>query len=96
MKYISISLALLVTLCATLFAEPELTGNPHELTAYLQGIPQTVRITGRAEKKLPADRAIIHINVTTEGRSMAGALEENQTLRSEITQTLLAAGLTTN
>jgi len=87
---------LLFILTSVLFAEPELTGTPQELTGYLQDIPQTVRITGRAEKKIPADQAIIHINVTTEGRSMAGALAENQTLRTEITQTLLAAGLTTN
>jgi len=79
-----------------LFAEPELTGSPQELTGYLKDIPQTVRITGKAEKKIPADRAIIHINVKTESRSMADALAANRALRGEITTALLAAGIPTN
>lgn len=87
---------LLLILTPALFAEPELTGSPAELTGYLQDIPQTVRITGTAEKKLPADRAIIHLKVTTESRSMSDALSANRTLRADITKTLLLAGLATN
>jgi uncharacterized protein YggE len=86
----------LLTLTPVLFAEPELTGSPAELAGYLQDIPQTVRITGTAEKKVPADRAIIQLKVTTESRSMSDALNENRSLRANITKTLLMAGLTTN
>lgn len=76
-----------------LFAEVELTGSPGELSGYLTDIPQTVSITGKAEKKVPADQAIIHIEVTTESRSMDEALTENRKLRQQITTKLLSAGL---
>lgn len=79
-----------------LFAEVELNGNPQELTAYLSTIPETVMIEGKAEKKLPADRAVIQLKVTTENKSMDAALAANRLLREEITTKLLAAGLTTN
>jgi len=95
MKHLTL-IALTLMFNSDLFAEPELTGTPGELTGYLQDIPQTVRITGKAEKKIPADRAIIHLNVTTEGRSLAEALSENRTLRAEITKNLLSTGLSTN
>jgi uncharacterized protein YggE len=89
-------LSLLMISAFPLFAEVELNGNPQELTAYLSTIPETVMIEGRAEKKLPADRAVIHLKVTTENKSMDAALSANRLLREEITTKLLAAGLTTN
>jgi uncharacterized protein YggE len=89
-------LSLLLISTFPLFAEVELNGNPQELTAYLSTIPKTVLIEGRAEKKLPADRAVIHLKVTTENKSMDAALAANRLLREEITTKLLAAGLTTN
>ncbi|MGE4489040.1 MAG: SIMPL domain-containing protein [Kiritimatiellales bacterium] len=88
------AVSLCMVLTSPLFAEVELNGNPQELANYLTAVPQTVTIQGRAEKKLPADRAIIHLKVTTENKSMDAALTENRVLRKEIADTLLAAGLT--
>lgn len=88
--------SLLLASSTPLFAEVELNGNPQELTAYLSTIPETVMIEGKAERKLPADRAIIHLKVTTENKSMDAALAANRLLREEINTKLLAAGLTTN
>lgn len=88
--------ALLLISTFPLFAEVELNGNPQELTAYLSTIPETVMIEGRAEKKLPADRAIIQLKITTEDKSMDASLAANRRLREEITAKLLAAGVTTN
>jgi uncharacterized protein YggE len=79
-----------------LFAEVQLNGNPQELTAHLSTIPETVVIEGKAERKLPADRAVIQLKVSTENKSMDAALSANRLLREEITTKLLAAGLTTN
>jgi hypothetical protein len=96
MKRLQVALALVLLSSLPLFAEVELTGNPQELAAYLRNIPETVMIEGKAEKKLPADRAIIHLKVTTENKSMDAALAANRLLREEITTKLTAAGLTTN
>ncbi len=88
--------SLLLISALPLFAEIELNGNPQELSAYLSSIPETVMIEGRAEKKLPADRAIIQLKITTEDKLMDASLAANRRLREEITMKLLAAGLTTN
>lgn len=88
--------SLLVISSFPLFAEVELNGNPQELSAYLSTIPETVMIEGKAEKKLPADRAVIQLKVTTENKSMDAALAANRLLREEINTKLLTAGLTTN
>jgi uncharacterized protein YggE len=96
MKRLWIVFSLLSALAVSGFAEVQLEGSPRELSGYLSDIPQTVTITGTAEKKVPADRAVIHVNVTTESRSMDEALTLNKTLRQQITTKLLAAGLTQN
>lgn len=88
--------SLLMLAVSPLFAEVELNGNPQELTAYLASIPEPVMIEGKAERKLPADRAIIHLKITTENKSMDTALAANRLLREEINTKLLAAGLSTN
>ena len=94
MKCRWIVFSLLGALVLPLSAEVSMEGSPRELSGYLTDIPQKVAITGTAEKKVPADRAIIHVEVTTENRSMDEALTENRKLRQQITVKLLAAGLT--
>jgi uncharacterized protein YggE len=93
MFYRLVSVFALLFSAQLLFAAPELTGTPQELTSYLQEIPSTVSISGTAEKKLPANLAIIHLKVTTEEKSMAEALRKNHLLRQEIASNLVAAGL---
>lgn len=94
MKYIGSVFSLLAVLTAPLFAEVQLEGSPRELSNYLTDIPQTVSITGTAEKKIPADRAILHLQVATESRDMNDALAQNRILREQITTKLINAGLT--
>lgn len=93
MSYRFVLTAVLCSTVLTVSAEPELTGTPRELTAYLADIPDTVPITGTAERKLPADKAIIHITVSTEDKSMDAAIARNHSLRTEITSSLVASGL---
>src|SRR5690242_12996660 len=51
-------------------AEPELKGTPSELGNYLNTIPKTVLVTGEAEVKVPADRALVTLRVRTENHSL--------------------------
>lgn len=96
MNHLRTAFSLSLILSVPLFAAVELNGNPQELSAYLSTIKETVMIEGKAEKKIAADRAIIHLKITTENRSMETALAENRSLREKITTQLLAAGLSTN
>ena len=74
-------------------AEPEVKGSPAELTAYLAGVPRLVSISGEAELKLPADRALISLKVVTENKSLQEASRANQEIRAKILRTLAEHGL---
>jgi len=74
-------------------AEPELKGTPAELAAYLASVPKTVTLLGDAEVKVPADRALISLNVVTENKSLQEASRANQELRARIVRSLTEQGL---
>jgi len=74
-------------------AEPEVKGSPAELTAYLAGVPKLVSISGEAELKLPADRALISLKVVTESKSLQEASRANQEVRARILRTLSDHGV---
>ena len=76
-----------------LHAEPELKGSPGELAAYLASVPKTVSLTGEAEVKVPADRALISLNVVTENKSLQEASRANQEIRARILRALTEQGL---
>lgn len=83
-----------VLLCVqNLAAETEIKGSPAELAGYLANVPRTVAITGEAEVKVPADRAVIGLKVTTENKSLQDALRLNQEVRSKIVNELKDRGL---
>jgi uncharacterized protein YggE len=65
-------------------AEPELKGTPAELSAYLSSIQRTVIIHGEAEVRVPADKAIVQIKVSTENRSLQDALRLNEEARTRL------------
>lgn len=75
------------------FAEPELKGSPAELSGYLTTVPGTVTITGDAEEKVQADRALVTLKVATEERSLEDALENNDKARAELTKKLIEKGI---
>lgn len=89
-----IILLVVLSLCfARAQAEPELKGTPAELSAFLTSVPKTVTVTGEAEMKIPADRALISLNVVTESKSLQDASRENQELRGRILRTLTERGI---
>jgi uncharacterized protein YggE len=63
-------------------ADTEIKGNPIELAQYLSGIPKTVKIMGEAEVRVPADKAIVSLKVSTENKALHEALRSNQEVRS--------------
>jgi uncharacterized protein len=88
-----LSTILVLAFASTVLAEPSLTGTATELSNYLSGVPQTVAVTGRAEIKVPADRAVIQLKVSTEDKLLQGALKKNQTIRNDTKTSLEKAGI---
>jgi uncharacterized protein YggE len=74
-------------------AEPELKGSPAELATYLAGLPKTVLVSGEAEMKVQADRAMLILRVTTEHKSLEETLRANQEVRAKIISSLKERGL---
>ena len=88
---LNVSLAILA--CSGVAAEPELRGTASELTQYLNSLPKTVTITGEAEVKVPADKAIVSLKVTTESKALEGALRSNQEVRGKLLSQLKKQGI---
>lgn len=93
MKRKHLALALSCCLPALVHAAPELSGTPHELSQYLLEQKRIIAIQGQAEHKVEADRAVVAIAVKTKESQLSRALERNETLRSEIRETLQQAGI---
>jgi uncharacterized protein YggE len=74
-------------------AEPELRGSPTELSTYLASVPKIVSIVGDSEQKVPADKAVMSLKVTTENKSFQEALHANQEVRSKLVAFLKKAGI---
>src|SRR5258708_21865999 len=90
----TIALAAFVLLAASpVFAETEITGTPTELTQYLTGIPKTVMVVGEAEVRVPADKALVSLKVSTESKSLHEALPSNQEVRSKLGSFLQKQGI---
>jgi uncharacterized protein YggE len=67
-----------------LHADPELRGSAYDLEKFLTGVPKTVAITGESEVKLPADRAIVMLKISTENKFLQEALRLNQESRTKL------------
>src|SRR6267142_5485110 len=74
-------------------AEPEIKGNPNELTQYLSSVPKTVIVTGEAEVRMPADKVIVSLKVSTENKSLHEALRLNNEVRSKVGNYLQKQGI---
>ncbi|EEF58786.1 SIMPL domain-containing protein [Pedosphaera parvula] len=79
-----ILLAACSLIVSQLRADPELKGTPNELTQFLTRVPKAAQVTGEGELKVQADRAIITLKITTESKSLQGALRLNQEMRSKL------------
>jgi uncharacterized protein YggE len=65
-------------------ADPELRGSPYDLEKFLSGVPKLVTITGETEMKLPSDRAIVMLRISTENKLLSEALKSNQVMRTKL------------
>jgi uncharacterized protein YggE len=73
--------------------EPELKGTPTELARHLKELNRIVTVSGEGELKVPADRAIVTLRLTSESKSLQEALRANQVLRTKLVSTLTAQGI---
>ena len=85
------SLILLIGFRAS--AEPEIKGTAPELAQFINGIPRTVAVTGEAEVRVPAHRAVLNLNVVTEDKSLREALRMNRELREKLADDLKGLGI---
>jgi len=76
-----------------LFADTEIKGTPTELSNYLTGIPKNVVITGEAEVRVSADKAIVSLKVSTESKALHDTLHLNQEVRSKLVDFLQKQGI---
>jgi uncharacterized protein YggE len=92
------SILILFALSAStaLSADPELKGTPAELASYLSGLPKLVSIIGESEVKVPADRAMVTLKITTESKSLQESLRLNQEARGRVAAFLKEHGFGTN
>lgn len=71
-------------MASQIHAEPELRGSAFELEKFLSGVPKMVTVTGESEMKLPADRAIVMLRISTENKMLQEALRSNQVSRTKL------------
>src|SRR5687768_7747459 len=76
-------------------AEPELKGTLGEVREHLAAMDRIVTVSGDAEVKSPADRAIVTLRLTSESKSLQEALKANQALRGKLVNTLKERGIAT-
>jgi len=89
----------LTTFCVVLlvgfqaWAEPEIKGTAPELAQFLNGVPKTVTVTGEAEVRVPANRAVLSLKVVTENKSLQEALRANAELRGKLAEYMKKQGI---
>ena len=74
-------------------AEPEIKGTAPELAQFINGVPKAVAVTGEAEIRVPAHRAVLSLRVKTENKSLQEALRANLELRGKLADYLKGLGI---
>jgi hypothetical protein len=87
------TLGFVLLLAIKAHGEPEIKGTAPELAQFLNGVPKTVAVTGEAEVRVPANRAVLSLKVVTENRSLQEALRANAELRGKLTEYLKKLGI---
>ncbi|HLP75393.1 MAG TPA: SIMPL domain-containing protein [Candidatus Paceibacterota bacterium] len=77
----------------TTFAEPEIKGTPAELAQYLRAVPKTAVLSGEAEVRVPAHRAVVSLKVVTENKSLLEAMRQNRELGGQVAERLKKQGV---
>lgn len=75
------------------FAQTELKGSPEDLRKFLHPQAQLVTLSDKVEKKAYSDKAIIHLVITTEGKTLSESLTHNNTVREKVRTDLIAKGI---
>lgn len=89
----SIVTSIVLLLGLTAFAEPELKGTASELAQFISTVPKTVVVTGEAEVRVPARRAVLSLQVATENKSLQEAMRANVELRTKLADYLKNQGI---
>lgn len=92
----SILIVFALSAATTFSAEPEIKGTPAELTSYLSGLSKLVSIVGESEVKVPADRAVVMLKITTESKSLQESIRLNHEARGRVAAFLKENGFGTN
>lgn len=79
-----------------LFAAPELSGSPHELSQYLLDARKIITISGSGEEKVEADRAIVSLTIKNEAKKLNSAMKANDALQQQVKQQLLDGGISSD
>jgi hypothetical protein len=88
-----VTLGLILLFGFKTYAEPEIKGTAPELAQFLNGVPKTVAVTGEAEVRVPANRAVLSLKVVTENKSLQEALRANAELRGKLAEYLKKQGI---
>jgi uncharacterized protein YggE len=92
MKKLIITGALLLA-CFMAPAEPEIKGTVSDLAHFINDVPKSVVVTGEAEVRVPAHRAVVSLNVITENKSLQEAMKANLEIRNKLTDYLKNLGI---
>lgn len=89
----SIILLCLFNFSSLVLAQTELKGSPEDLRKFLHPQAQLITLQDKAEKTAYSDKAIIHLVVTTEAKTMSESLVLNNNVREKVARDLIAAGI---
>ncbi len=75
------------------FAQTELKGSPDDLRKFLHPQEQIITLQDKAEKTAYSDKAIIHLVVTSEAKTLSESLTLNNDIRERASRDLIAKGI---
>ncbi|WP_444917948.1 SIMPL domain-containing protein [Microbulbifer sp. JMSA003] len=74
-------------------ATPEIKGSPQDLRDLIYPISRVLTLHGSAKETAYSDQAIVNIIVTTEEPLLSDAIASNSSLREQLTESLIKAGI---
>ncbi|WP_444958424.1 SIMPL domain-containing protein [Microbulbifer sp. ZKSA002] len=91
MKRLALFAALIIPALSQ--AAPEITGTPQDLRGLIYPESRIVTLHGNAKETAYSDQAIVNVIVTTEEPLLSDAIASNSSLRKNLTQSLIKAGI---